>query len=64
MYYIIVLIFNFLFMKQEIIDHEEDRLLDEWDREFERWIRNGPAYRAYNTYIIKKKEQKMASIIA
>lgn len=51
-------------MKQEIIDHEEDRLLDEWDREFERWIRNGPAYRAYNAYIIKKKEQKMASIIA
>lgn len=46
-------------MQKEIIDFEEDRLLEEWDIEFAHWIRNGPAYRAYNRYIMLKKERKL-----
>lgn len=51
-------------MQKEIIDFEEDRLLDEWDIEFSMWIRNGPAYRAYNRYIMAKKERKMEENMA
>lgn len=54
-----VLFFNFVLMQKEIIDFEEDRLLEEWDIEFAHWIRNGPAYRAYNRYIMLKKEKKL-----
>lgn len=39
----------------EFLEQQEDKLLEEWDREFNLWIKNWPALLAYNEFVSKNK---------
>lgn len=43
-------------MNEEIIDMEEERLFNAWDKEMEQWLKSWPAERAYKAYVNQKKD--------
>lgn len=45
-------------MSEEIIDREEERLFNEWDKEMWQWLKGWPAARAYNAYVNSKKQSQ------